>query len=217
MSTFRCAYCHQSLGEEPPKGPCPSCGKRMLVPEKLQKTPFRRRQRRRLLIERQVERALAQDSGAGMAATLTRNNPMFIFIAVGLFLVLGSALVSRSCVVSKVQTGTSRKQETATRELAALYGGLEGFKYDCGFYPDESNGLKGLVLKLGNPKWNGPYVNFLRSDPWRHPYYYRLQGTGFVLKSLGPDGVESIDDIHMDGNWTSIVEVAAQPPVLNAK
>jgi general secretion pathway protein G len=213
MPVFRCAYCHQELGSEPPKGPCPSCGKRMLVPEKLQKVSFRERQRARMIKERDAERKTATQVPAVVALEVTRNKPMFILIALGLLLVVGSALVSRSCVVAKGQTGPTRKHRTATRELAALYGGLEGFRFDCGTYPDESNGLNALIFKLDNPKWNGPYVNWLKSDPWRHRYIYRPQGTGFVLKSLGPDGVESADDIHADVNWTNQIEFAPNPPV----
>ncbi len=217
MPVFRCAYCHNTLGEEPPKGPCPSCGRRMLVPEKLQKVPFRERQRARMLKEREREKATAKVSPAGVEQTVTNNKPMFLFIALGLFLVVGSALVSRSCAVAKTQTGPTRKHWTAVKELASLYGGLEGYRYDCGEYPDTSNGLMALIFKYDNAKWNGPYVNFLKSDPWRRPYFYRLQGTGFVLKSLGPDGVESADDIAMDGTWTNYVEFAPQPPVVPAQ
>lgn len=217
MPIFRCAYCHQTLGEEPPTGPCPACGKRMRVPEHMQKTTFQERQRQRQLMQRQAEKKVAQAGATGMVAVLTRNNPMFIFIAVGLFLVLGSALVSRSCATSKMQSGATGKQAMARRELASLYGGLEGYKYDCGEYPNETNGLKALVLKMDNPKWNGPYVNFVRSDPWRRPYFYKLDGTGFVLKSLGPDGVESMDDVGMGGEWTNLVEFAPKPPAVQVQ
>ncbi len=183
-----------------------------MVPEKLQKIPFRERQRARMLKARVAERKTVEQSAAGVAQAVTTKKPMFILIAIGLFVLVGSVLVSRSCTVAKVQTGPTRKHMTAARELAAIYGGIEGFKYDCGEYPDESNGLKSLLFKFDNPKWNGPYVNFLRSDPWKHPYFYSLAGTGFVVKSLGPDGIESVDDIVADADWTNYVEFAPNPP-----
>jgi general secretion pathway protein G len=44
--------------------------------------------------------------------------------------------------------------------------------------------------------------NKIPLDPWKHPYQYRYPGTkntdGYDVFSLGPDGVESGDDI---GNW----------------
>lgn len=216
MPLFRCAYCHTELGSEPPKGPCPKCGKRMLVPDHHQKVPFRERQRARMLKERAVERRAAEQVPVALAQTVTRNKPMFLLMTLGLFLVIGVALVGRSCAVSTGGKGQpqSRKHRTAERELAAMYGAIEGFHFDCGMYPDQSNGLNALIFKLDNPKWNGPYVNWLRSDPWRHPYLYRVVGTGFVLKSLGPDGIESVDDILADANWTNHVELAPAAPAV---
>ena len=213
MPVFRCAYCHEGLGEEPPRGPCPSCGRRMLVPEELRRVPFRERQKTSMRRGTEAGREPSKTSVADAAQAMTRNNATFIFIALGLFLVVGSALVGRSSAAAKIQIGPIRKQMAATRELAALYGGIEGFKVDCGAYPAESNGLRALVLRLDNPKWDGPYVNVLKSDPWRHPYFYRLVGTGFVVKSLGPDGIESEDDIAGGANWSNLVEFAPKPQV----
>jgi general secretion pathway protein G len=186
----------------------------MLVPEKHQRIPFRERQRARMLKERRSDATLPRPTGSDAVTALARNKSRFLLIAMGLFVVLGIALVSRSCSVAGSRTGPTRRSMTAVRELSALHGGLEGYKWDCGEYPAESNGLSALIFKYDNPKWNGPYVSFLRSDPWRRPYLYRLQGTGFVLKSLGPDGVESPDDIQVGAEWTNYVEFApVQPPV----
>lgn len=60
-----------------------------------------------------------------------------------------------------------------------------------------SEGLQALLAApphaLG--RWRGPY-------PWGRPYQYRSPATrsrmDYDLYSLGPDGVESQDDI---GNW----------------
>jgi type II secretion system protein G len=186
----------------------------MLVPEKHQRVLFRERQRARMLMQKRSETASSQGGAARAAVAAVGNKGRFLMIAMGLFVVLGGALVARSCSVAGPRTGPIRRSMTAVRELSALHGGVEGYKWDCGEYPPESNGLMALVFKYDNPKWNGPYVNFLRSDPWRRPYLYRLQGTGFVLKSLGPDGVESADDIEVGADWTNYVEFApSQPPV----
>jgi general secretion pathway protein G len=55
--------------------------------------------------------------------------------------------------------------------------------------PDTHTGLQALVA-------NGQ-IPFLPSDPWGHPYQYRNPGTEYAyeLFSLGPDGVESKDDV----------------------
>jgi len=67
--------------------------------------------------------------------------------------------------------------------------------------PTTEQGIQALVTKpsgegLGNWK---PLFEELPLDPWGRPYIYRNPGRnnlqGFDLFSLGPDGVESDDDI----------------------
>lgn len=55
--------------------------------------------------------------------------------------------------------------------------------------PDSAAGLQALVGDGTLPK--------LPLDPWGHPYQYRQPGREHVyeLYSLGPDGVESQDDV----------------------
>lgn len=55
--------------------------------------------------------------------------------------------------------------------------------------PDSAAGLQALVDDGTLPK--------LPLDPWGHPYQYRQPGREHVyeLYSLGPDGVESQDDV----------------------
>lgn len=82
------------------------------------------------------------------------------------------------------------------------------FKYraDTGNFPTTSQGVKALVSKPADARgsWKGPYVNKPEDiiDFWGNELRYRFPGTknvgGYDLYSLGPDGVESADDI---GNW----------------
>ncbi|EDY83693.1 general secretion pathway protein G [Verrucomicrobiia bacterium DG1235] len=82
------------------------------------------------------------------------------------------------------------------------------FKYraDTGNYPTTQQGIKALLQKPGDDRgrWKGPYVNKPDDliDFWGNELKYRFPGTknvgSYDLYSLGPDGVESGDDI---GNW----------------
>jgi general secretion pathway protein G len=75
-----------------------------------------------------------------------------------------------------------------------------------GFYPSTEQGLKALVKKPeSNPRPRNwvPSFNEIPRDPWGRWYTYRKvdpaqdqQGRAFVVKSLGPDGIESDDDIE---------------------
>ena len=59
-----------------------------------------------------------------------------------------------------------------------------------GRYPSQDEGLAALV------DWQ--VVAALPLDPWGKPYQYRYPGRtrAYDLTSLGPDGVESADDLH---------------------
>jgi len=83
---------------------------------------------------------------------------------------------------------------------------LDLYELDNGRYPTTEQGLSALRVKpSGFPEaknWNGPYLKKEPLDPWGNLYQYRYpathEGPDYDLYSLGPDGVESDDDI---GNW----------------
>lgn len=87
--------------------------------------------------------------------------------------------------------------------------GLVPYRLDVGNYPSNEEGLKALVKAPAGKegKWKGPYLEATEVplDPWDKPYKYKFPGSknvngarGYDIWSLGPDGVESADDI---GNW----------------
>ena len=77
------------------------------------------------------------------------------------------------------------------------------YRIDNGRYPNTEEGLQALMTAPSGAKnWRGPYLESLPTDPWGAEYQYRSPGRkntdGIDIYSLGPDGVESDDDI---GNW----------------
>ena len=82
------------------------------------------------------------------------------------------------------------------------------YELDNGRFPTTEQGVKALITKPESspvPKsWNGPYLKKKKvpTDPWGEKYKYECPGVqnteGYDLSSLGPDGVESEDDIT---NW----------------
>ncbi len=82
---------------------------------------------------------------------------------------------------------------------------LVTYRMHMGSYPTTEQGLQALITAPANSeRWRGPYLEGgkIPLDPWNRPYQYRYPGTknpsGYDVFSLGPDGVESDDDI---GNW----------------
>ena len=90
---------------------------------------------------------------------------------------------------------------TSSIELAVV-----PYRLDMGSYPTTELGLDALIKAPAGKegKWNGPYLKEATKpeDPWGNAYQYRFPGTkningakGYDIWSLGPDGVESADDI----------------------
>ena len=83
---------------------------------------------------------------------------------------------------------------------------LRLYETDNGRYPTTEQGLAALMSKPTSPptpeSWKGPYIEQEPLDPWKRPYAYHYPGThpprDYDLFSLGPDGVESKDDVT---NW----------------
>jgi general secretion pathway protein G len=85
---------------------------------------------------------------------------------------------------------------------------LDAYQIDNGRYPTTDQGLGALIHQPStdpSPKnWNGPYLKqkAIPKDPWGNEFVYSSPGEHnseeYDLYSLGPDGVESGDDIS---NW----------------
>lgn len=92
----------------------------------------------------------------------------------------------------------------AKSDVQAIGTALKLYELDNGDFPSS---LQALVTKPGNANnWRGPYFekNAIPKDPWQTAYVYSYPGQhnshSYDLKSLGPDGVASGDDIT---NWST--------------
>jgi general secretion pathway protein G len=91
----------------------------------------------------------------------------------------------------------------AQTDLVELSSQLELYEKLNGFYPTTAQGLQALVSRPQSSPIPEHWIQQLRKnvvDPWSHPYVYRFPSTRdsntFDLFSLGPDGIESNDDIR---------------------
>lgn len=88
---------------------------------------------------------------------------------------------------------------SAKLQIDSLVAALDLFYLDAGRYPSQSEGLAVLIKRPPSvDSWNGPYLKqtALPTDPWGHPYEYRVPGKGtpFAIVSLGSDGREGGSD-----------------------
>lgn len=80
------------------------------------------------------------------------------------------------------------KVKEAKIQMGLIINALSSYNLDCGKYPQSLDGLA-KADDCGN--W-GPdaYYKQKLKDPWNRDYVYEINGSDFILKSLGKDGKE---------------------------
>ena len=94
------------------------------------------------------------------------------------------------------------KVKTARVQIGEIEQSLDLFKLDVGRYPNDAEGLRGLVERPATaPGWNGPYLKKgLPVDPWGGAYLYKNPGRHGSpdVFSLGADGKPGGDGDNAD-------------------
>lgn len=129
----------------------------------------------------------------------------FGFTLIEILLVVAIIGTLAAMVVPRL-AGRSEKAKVATARSdlrANIATGLKMYEIDMGTYPTTEEGLQALLTAPSNSTfWNGPYLERLPVDPWGRPYQYKFPGvanpSSYDIFSLGPDGVESPDDVKKD-------------------
>jgi general secretion pathway protein G len=104
-------------------------------------------------------------------------------------------------VIQSLRGATDKARRTkAQTDIAELKTALDSYYRDNGYYPTTDQGLRALVTMpttgiVPLVYYTGGYIERLPKDPWGNPYFYQNDGYSYALKSFGPDGVESADDI----------------------
>jgi type II secretion system protein G len=161
--------------------------------------PARWRLKRRAIsrITREYEQKRAA-LGTPVPPTLFRN-PKFYFAAVAGFALLGVSLFTATDKAVRRLEVTPHMR--AIRNLDVLAEALGRYRFHTGAFPGAAQGLAALVRDPAVPKWDGPYINFLRNDPWGTPFVYAPPaGNGLpTLFSCGTDrSPHTPDDLFPD-------------------
>ena len=113
---------------------------------------------------------------------------VLILVAIVVLSLLGCMGLGVVTYVSRRRAmGMAMNQARAQANLQALSSAVELYRTDVGAYPTQ---LGDLVQTTGNPAWRGPYLAdpWPPKDPWGNPFVYTLQGSRYVITSLGADG-----------------------------
>lgn len=119
------------------------------------------------------------------------------FTLIEVLLVVVIIGILAALVVPKLGGRVGQAQEAAAKsDIGAIGTALDLYEVDNGKYP---SGIQGLVTKPGGAlNWRGPYLKKgVPKDPWGNEYLYTYPGQhgDYDLKSFGPDGAASGDDL----------------------
>lgn len=189
---LRCPYCSCVYGPEP-RSKCPNCGKMMIVPDALRKTP-----RPKKTFARRERQAGGAPAGGMAARGSFMQKPVMMLVMMGVMAGLGLLLMGRAGGRARRFAGSSLVRK-ATAEVNAMHTALERFHADCGRCPTTQEGILALITNPDLERWGGPYVSLIRRDPWHHPYVYEVRGNRGIVSSMGPDGKPNTpDDVRPD-------------------
>lgn len=100
----------------------------------------------------------------------------------------------------RIQIG--EKEFTFKQQMLFVTLSLELYRIHVGSYPNSKNNLEALLatpeVLEATGTWRGPYIysNNVFTDPWGRRLSYTLKADGKIdFRSLGEDGVSSVDDI----------------------
>ncbi len=128
------------------------------------------------------------------------------FTVVEVLVVIVLLAMIASLIVPRFFQGIGeQKRKVSKTKMAIIEDALARFSFDCGRFPDDSEGLDVLVEAPDGleDKWKGPYLKRSQLlDAWDNPYDYIAEGQinagSFDLISYGADGMEGGEDENED-------------------
>jgi general secretion pathway protein G len=173
----------------------------MYVPSQVKRLTHREKKRALKRIAREAERQrmrmFVPDAAVG-------RKPYGVILLLLLMVLVGVPLVRQARMFRFQPQPKPDPRVVAREELSIFRTALDDFWKDCGRYPAAQDGLEALIHNPGLPRWQGPYLNAIKSDPWKRRYLYEMKDGRITVISRGPDGIKgSADDLT--------AEAAVQP------
>lgn len=137
---------------------------------------------------------------AGLGDVGFRRGPVYYMMIILVMIILaGSFILVMTGRVSLGRKRISKADLQARQSVDALCEALGRYRFHCGEYPSDAEGLEALAaITPGKKGWFGPYVKKIVPDPWgeRYQYWTSPDNPNPVLMSKGPDRkMGTADDI----------------------
>lgn len=137
---------------------------------------------------------------AGLKDEGFKRGPLYYMLIVLVMIILAGSFIL--VMTGKMTLGKKRISKAdiqARQSVDALCEALGRYKFHCGVYPTDQEGLEALAAITPQKKgWFGPYIKKVVPDPWGEPYQYWTSpdNPNPVLMSKGPDRkMGTLDDV----------------------
>ena len=126
----------------------------------------------------------------------SRSRPRRGFTLLELLLVLVILVVIAGFGIQTFNgTRENAKKREAKITLGMLSASLKQYQMEVNNLPSALAALYEMPSDISDPSnWVRKIDKPVPSDPWGHPYEYKLNGSEFELRSLGPDGQTGTED-----------------------
>ncbi len=119
----------------------------------------------------------------------------FTLMEVMLVLVIIAAIASLA-IMNLNAIGGRANERAAKAKIEVMKGAVDLYKLELMSYPPDLNALYERPSNLADPgRWTRLLKEPVGPDPWGRPYEYTVTGDSYEIRSLGPDGQRSDDDI----------------------
>jgi general secretion pathway protein G len=118
------------------------------------------------------------------------------FTLIEVLLVLAILLVvAGAVVVNAVSVSDDANKKFAKSQIASLTNSVNLYRLQVGALPSTLDALYNQPTDLADPsKWSRVLDKPVPADPWNRPYEYKLSGSTFEIRCLGPDGQANTED-----------------------
>ncbi len=124
----------------------------------------------------------------------TRSRSAFTLMEVLLVLII-IVVIAGFGIRALSGTFESAKKNQAKAMLGILSTSLKEYQFQVGALPSALDALHQQPSDLADPsQWVQKLDKPVPADPWNRPYEYKLNGTTFDLRSVGPDGQSGTQD-----------------------
>jgi general secretion pathway protein G len=126
--------------------------------------------------------------------TVKKTRRGFTLIEVLLVLAI-LVVVAGAVVINTLGVSDKAKVQFAKSEVSRLSNFVKTYHLTVGSLPPTLDALFTAPSDLADPsKWTAILDKPVAPDPWNHPYEYKIEGSKFEIRSLGPDGQSNTED-----------------------